>query len=94
MKALYDKWHLGEDPPYYTDIFREHREYARSMSSIFQEVRKRPRVEVHPLPRWGGIPVRSPQRSGRDEELRHELKAWLAGTGYPVASEIREGSFR
>lgn len=40
----FGKWHLrGEELSYYPDMFGEHREYARSMAGIFEEIRKQPR---------------------------------------------------
>lgn len=42
----YGKWHLrGDDPPYYPDMYGEHREYAAEMRGQFEEIRRRPRAE-------------------------------------------------
>lgn len=40
----YGKWHLdGGDLPYYPDMYGEHREYAREMKAVFDQVRETPR---------------------------------------------------
>ena len=42
----YGKWHLSGQPlPYYPDQYGEHREYAREMQTVFNDIRKLPREE-------------------------------------------------
>jgi arylsulfatase A-like enzyme len=42
----YGKWHLSGEPlPYYPDQYGEHREYAREMHDVFNDIRRRPRDE-------------------------------------------------
>jgi arylsulfatase A-like enzyme len=42
----YGKWHLSGEPlPYYPDQYGEHREYAREVRAVFDDIRQRPRNE-------------------------------------------------
>jgi arylsulfatase A-like enzyme len=42
----YGKWHLsGDSLPYYPDPYGEHREYARELKPLFDDIAKRPREQ-------------------------------------------------
>ncbi len=57
----YGKWHLtDEELPYYTDMYREHLEYGKEMSPLFDKIRDKPREQWMNWYGWS-LPVQTPE---------------------------------
>ncbi len=83
----YGKWHLdGGDLPYYPDMYGEHREYAREMKDVFDQVRKTPRDTWMDWYGWA-LPVdvapayRDAARTLRDSPRNRVLSEFVAKIG-------------